>query len=205
MSDGVESGEEVKALCFDYGAGNLHSLVRGLTVIGLDVSVATDLSAALGSTDLLILPGVGAFGFAAERLAPWRQNVKAALAGGLPCIGVCLGMQLLFSSSEEGAGEGVGLIDGAVTKLQGRRVPHIGWTEVQDAGFMYFAHSYACRPKDESVVTNWATHETDRFAAVVRKHNTIGIQFHPEKSSSDGVAWLGRAVAQVTQTSGGKT
>lgn len=191
----------MKALCFDYGAGNLHSLTRALEVAGLEVSVTTDLSSALKATDLLILPGVGAFGFAAERLAPWREQVRDALAAGLPCIGICLGMQLLFSSSEEGAGEGIGLIDGVVTKLRGRRVPHIGWTRVDDAAagnFMYFAHSYACRPSDESLVTAWSTHEDERFAAVVQKHNTIGIQFHPEKSSREGVAWLGRAIARVT-------
>jgi imidazole glycerol-phosphate synthase subunit HisH len=188
----------MKALCFDYGAGNLHSLGRALAEVGLDVTVTTDLTSSLANANLLILPGVGAFGAASERLAPWRKNVRDALAAGLPAIGICLGMQLLFDSSDEGAGEGIGLISGNVTKLRARRVPHIGWTDVSSAGFMYFAHSYACRPEDASVVTAWATHEDDRFAAVVRKKNAIGIQFHPEKSSRAGVAWLANAVREVT-------
>ncbi|MEO7108792.1 MAG: imidazole glycerol phosphate synthase subunit HisH [Polyangiaceae bacterium] len=201
----------MKALCFDYGAGNLHSLGRALASIGVEATVTTDLTYSLATANLLILPGVGAFGAAAGRLAPWKKNVHDALASGLPAIGICLGMQLLFDSSEEGAGEGIGLIAGKVTKLRARRVPHIGWTDVSGAsragfpsvaGFMYFAHSYACRPnleaEDDSLVTAWATHEDDRFAAIVRKNNAIGIQFHPEKSSRAGVDWLASAVKAVT-------
>jgi glutamine amidotransferase len=193
----------MKALCFDYGAGNLHSLGRALAVVGVDVTVTTDLTSSLANANLLILPGVGAFGAAAERLAPWKNDVRDALASGLPAIGICLGMQLLFESSEEGEGEGIGLIEGTVTKLRARRVPHIGWTEVERSGYMYFAHSFACRPnlekEDESLVTAWATHEGDRFPAVVRKKNALGIQFHPEKSSFAGVDWLARAVGEVTR------
>jgi glutamine amidotransferase len=188
----------VKALCFDYGAGNLHSLGRALAVIGLDVEVATDLGS-FTNADLLVLPGVGAFGFAADKLAPWRKKIRDALDDGFPMIGICLGMQLLFDASEEGAGEGIGFIEGQVTKLRARRVPHIGWTDVTNSEYMYFAHSYACRPKDESLVTAWATHEDDRFAAVARKKNVLGIQFHPEKSSRAGVDWLARAVGEVTR------
>src|SRR5204863_264888 len=82
---------------------------------------------------------------------------KRALEGGLPCVGICLGMQLLFDASEEGEGEGLGLIAGKVTRLTARRTPHIGWTRVDGVSTeMYFAHSYACRPKDASVVSGWA-------------------------------------------------
>ncbi|MEO8798965.1 MAG: imidazole glycerol phosphate synthase subunit HisH [Polyangiaceae bacterium] len=190
------------ATVFDYGAGNLHSLVRALAKVGVDTTVTTDLGAALPSAKLLIFPGVGAFGLAAERLAPWRGETAAALAGGLPCIGICLGMQLLFDASEEGEGAGLGLVAGKVTRLVGKRVPHIGWTAVEresGAEYMYFAHSFACRPTDASLVTAWATHDGERFAAEVKSANTLGLQFHPEKSSTAGMARLARAVKEVTR------
>lgn len=192
----------MKAIVFDYGAGNLHSLGRALTKVGVDATIATDLGAALSSASLLILPGVGAFGLAAERLAPWRAETAAALAAGLPCIGICLGMQLLFDASEEGVGAGLGLVAGKVSRLGGKRVPHIGWTAVErEAGstYMYFAHSFACRPTDPSLVTAWASHEGERFAAEIRTANTLGLQFHPEKSSAAGMARLERAVKEVSR------
>ena len=191
----------MRAVCFDYGAGNLHSLTRALAHVGVDALVTTELSPELLQRNLLILPGVGAFGAAAARLAPWRADVERALREGLPCIGICLGMQLLFDESEEGEGRGIGLIAGRVTRLEGERVPHIGWTSVEfakHADYMYFAHGFACRPDRSDVVTAWARHEGDRFAAEVREKNAIGLQFHPEKSSHAGIERLARAVREVT-------
>jgi glutamine amidotransferase len=124
--------------------------------------------------------------------------MRAALAGGLPCLGICLGMQLLFEGSDEGPGEGLGLIGGRVTRLRARRVPQIGWNAVEDArdevlrraglDVAYYANSYVCRPEDEGAVTAWSTHEGDRFPAAVRAGRTVGVQFHPEKSSAPGLA-----------------
>jgi imidazole glycerol-phosphate synthase subunit HisH len=189
----------MKATLFDYGAGNLHSLWRALTRLGLEVDVSTD---ARVKTDLLVLPGVGAFGLAADRLAPARTALQASLQAGQPLLGICLGMQLLFDSSEEDAstpGRGLSVVEGTVTRLQTRRVPHIGWSRLEgDGRAMYFAHSFACRPVDASVVTAWARHDDERFPAAVKQGRVAGVQFHPEKSSADGLALLEAVVREVT-------
>ena len=184
---------------FDYGAGNLHSLAKALDVPGVELVIEPDPVRAV-DTDLLVLPGVGAFGAAAERLAPGRDVMREAIGNGLPAIGICLGMQLMFESSEEGAGAGLGLMAGRGERLRAVRVPHIGWNSVEpsrDAGepvplppTVYYANSFVCRPSDQSVVTAWTTHETDRFPAVVRAGTAVGVQFHPEKSSAAGVRFL---------------
>jgi glutamine amidotransferase len=190
----------VRATIFDYGAGNLHSLAKALEGPGVDVHIETD-AARAAETEVLVLPGVGAFGLAAKRLAPGRDVMRAAMLGGLPTIGICLGMQLLFDGSEEGEGAGLGVIPGRVTRLRAVRVPQIGWNGVEAAGneplffeaplpMVYYANSYVCRPSDPGVVTAWTEHEGDRFAAAVRAGNTIGVQFHPEKSSAQGVRFL---------------
>lgn len=187
---------------FDYGAGNLHSLAKALEAPGVVVRIETDPVRAVGSdTDVLVLPGVGAFGAAAERLAPGRERMRAAILGGLPTIGICLGMQLLFDESDEGDGAGLGVIAGRVTKLRAVRVPQIGWNEVAVMAheplfaaaplpMVYYANSYVCRPTDPSVVTAWTEHEADRFPAAVRAGHAVGVQFHPEKSSAQGVRFL---------------
>ncbi len=115
---------------FDYGAGNLHSLCKALEAPGISVGIETDPMQALAA-DALVLPGVGAFPTAAERLAPGRLAVADALASGMPCLAICLGMQLLFDDSEEGEGEGLSVIAGQVTRLVSRRVPHIGWSALE--------------------------------------------------------------------------
>ncbi len=187
---------------FDYGAGNLHSLAKALAGPDREVAIESDPRRALGA-DLLVLPGVGAFQLAASRLAPVREEVADALLGGLPAIGVCLGMQLLFDGSDEGPGRGLGIIAGRVTRLRVKRVPHIGWNTVEPAAaaagdpfgrapldVAYFAHSFACRPADDSSVLAWTTEGYDRFPAAVRVGRTVGVQFHPEKSSRAGVELL---------------
>ena len=191
----------MKVTIFDYGAGNMHSLAKALAVGGVDVVIEPDPNDAL-STDVLVLPGVGAFGAAAQRLAPGRDAMRAALGAGLPCLGICLGMQLLFDASDESTPDvpGLGLIGGRVTRLQACRVPQIGWNsldrtsdpllEVAPLPYAYYANSYVCRPNDDAVVRGWSTHETDRFPAIVRLGRTVGVQFHPEKSSVPGLRFL---------------
>ena len=191
---------------FDYGAGNLHSLGKALAETGHAVRVESDPRAAL-DTDLLVLPGVGAFQLAAARLAPAREEMRAALADGLPAIGICLGMQLFFDGSEEGAGAGLGVIPGRVERIRSPRVPHIGWNAVEEtsdptfarAGLSvaYYANSFVCRPRDERVVTAWSTEGDDRFPAAVRSGSVAGVQFHPEKSSREGVALLAAMVEEA--------
>jgi imidazole glycerol-phosphate synthase subunit HisH len=194
----------VKVTIFDYGAGNMHSLAKAIAGSGATVLIEPDAERAT-DTDVLVLPGVGAFGSAAERLAPGRDTMRDAIAAGLPCLGICLGMQLLFDESDESDANtssvrGLGVIAGRVTRLHARRVPQIGWNSLDDArdpllddaplDYAYYANSYVCRPADESVVKAWSVHEGDRFPAVVRSGGAVGVQFHPEKSSTPGVRFL---------------
>jgi imidazole glycerol-phosphate synthase subunit HisH len=196
----------MRIMLFDYGAGNLHSLAKALRGNGRDVKFETDPRAAVDA-DVLVLPGVGAFEPAAFALASGRDTMRDAITSGLPCLGICLGMQLLFDASEEGAGAGLGVFAGSVTKLRTARTPHIGWNAVDDASDLmfadagldtaYYANSFACRPCDESVVTAWSTHDGDRFPAAVRAGNTVGVQFHPEKSSAQGVAFINEFLTRL--------
>ena len=197
----------MRVTILDYGAGNLHSLAKALTTGGSLVNVDSDPMNAM-DTDVLVLPGVGAFGHAARQLRAARSALREAIQGGLPCIGICLGMQLLFDGSEEGEGEGLGVIEGRVTRLRARRVPHIGWTTIEEPsdaaftraplGVAYYANGFACRPSNPDVVRAWSMHEEDRFPAMVREGRAVGVQFHPEKSSRAGVAFLGALIREVT-------
>ncbi len=196
----------MRVTLFDYGAGNLHSLAKALaTAPGAEVRVQEDPLRAL-DTDVLVLPGVGAFGAAMARLEPGRDAMRAALERGLPCLGICLGMQLLFEGSDEGDGMGLGYFQGRVTRLTARRVPEMGWNQVDDdrtlssarLDTVYYAHSYVCRATETSWVTGWTTHEGDRFPAAVRRGNVVGVQFHPEKSSSAGVRFVQAFLQEVS-------
>jgi imidazole glycerol-phosphate synthase subunit HisH len=195
----------VLATLLDYGAGNLHSLRKALVHAGAEVRTETDAARAL-DTEVLVVAGVGAFGPAARALAPARGLLRAALADGLPGLGICLGMQLLFETSEEAEGQGLGLFPGRVTRLAARQVPHMGWNTVEGperaltaSGLtdVYYANSFACRPSEAGVVTAWTQHEQDRFPAVVRKARTVGVQFHPEKSSAAGLRLLAALLEEV--------
>ena len=196
---------------FDYGAGNLHSLVKAIAREDRDISVETDLRSAIRA-DLLVLPGVGAFGAAAQAMERGRFSLASALEDGLPCLGICLGMQLLFDASEEGQGKGVGFISGSVTRLRTPIVPHMGWNDIDWRGdgvaqsvplqTAYFANAYICQPDDDSVVLASTTHQDTTFASVVRRANTVGVQFHPEKSSSDGRAFINAVIDDLLKSAG---
>lgn len=194
----------LRVTLFDYGAGNLHSLTKALETPDTDVRVESDPVLATRNTDALVLPGVGAFAPAAARLAPGLDSMRDALARGLPCLGICLGMQLLFDSSTEGAGRGLGIFSGEVQRLNAERIPQIGWNTLEyespadalftqsDLRLAYFANSFVARPAHSSVsrVIAWTEHEGDRFPSAVREGHVIGAQFHPEKSSRDGVRFI---------------
>lgn len=196
----------MKVAVFDYGAGNLHSLLKALDRPGVAVRVETDAAAAV-QADALVLPGVGAFAAATAALGTdGRDRMRDAIAAGLPTLGICLGMQVMLDASDEGGGAGLGLVAGRVERLRAARVPQIGWNQLEmdverdpllDAAELrtaYFANSFVCRPADPSVVVAWSTHELDRFPAMIRIGRCTGVQFHPEKSSAAGVgfvhAWL---------------
>lgn len=180
---------------FDYGAGNLHSLGKALERAGASVQVTADWNEAL-ARDALVLPGVGAFGPAAATLPADRERVRQALEDGLPCLGVCLGMQLLFETSQEAEGRGIGFLAGSVCRLDTPVAPQMGWNGVAPEAdpvwegtaplVAYFANSFVCAPTDPNDVIAWSEYQGVRFPAAVRKGLTWGMQFHPEKSSGPG-------------------
>ncbi len=192
----------------DYGAGNMHSLAKAIECSAATTLITGDVQTALES-DVLVLPGVGSFASAMQAIAPSRTILRAALADGFPCLGVCLGMQLLFESSEEGNAEGIGFLSGSVRRLQSARVPQIGWNTIDaqmDSStlfdplkWVYYANSYVCDPVDRGIVTAFSSYDEEHFPAAIRAGNTIGVQFHPEKSSRAGVDLIGRLLRQVAR------
>ncbi|MHB8634021.1 MAG: imidazole glycerol phosphate synthase subunit HisH [Thermoplasmatota archaeon] len=180
----------------DYGVGNLHSLRKALEAAGGRPTVVGD-PGALDAFFHIVLPGVGAFGPAAQELAPFRPALEAHLAAKRPLLGICLGMQLLFEASEESPGaRGLGCMEGTVRRLASAILPAMGWNDVhgrdpliEDGAHYYFVHSFAAPPGPATTAT--ATHG-EPYSAVVRKGSTVGLQFHPEKSGAAGLALLRR-------------
>jgi glutamine amidotransferase len=186
----------------DYGVGNLHSISKGLERAGGQVEVVSD-PASLIEAECIVFPGVGAFGAAMRKLAPVLPELRSALLGGVPALGVCLGMQILFERSEESSGEGVSVLKGGVRRLSAKRVPHMGWNDVvaaDDALFegvpsgskFYFANSYICLPQEKVGIAE--TEYGERFVSAVRRGLLCGVQFHPEKSGSPGLRLLSNFV-----------
>jgi glutamine amidotransferase len=196
----------MRVALFDYGAGNLHSLGKALEAGGADVMITREWDEAL-EQEALVLPGVGSFGAAVRSLGEERGRIRAALESGYPCLGICLGMQLFFETSEEGLGQGIGFIAGSVRRLQTRIVPQMGWNDVDldsDPVFSglnglvaYYANSYVCEPINRSTVIATTDYEGKSFAAGVRKKNSWGVQFHPEKSSSPGLRIIQNFLEQI--------
>lgn len=184
----------------DYGMGNRRSVEKALAHVGASSVITADVRDAAA----IILPGVGAFPEAMrhlERSGLGEQLVERAAAG-VPILGICLGMQLLFESSTEHEGaRGLGILPGAVTALESPRLPHIGWNLVSfsrpsalteglgDAAAFYHVHSFACRPADDADVVGTGEYG-ERFVSVVERDNVMAAQFHPEKSSIDGLKML---------------
>jgi glutamine amidotransferase len=160
------------------------------------VTVVKDMSALLDA-ECIVFPGVGAFTRSMERLLPYRDAIVGKLNGGTPCLGICIGAQILFEGSEEGDGPGLGMISGRVVRLKAERIPHMGWNRVESEDgilegcgprYFYFAHSFHGMPLEAAVVGT-----TDYYGSVptlFRKRNTYGTQFHPEKSSHSGLRML---------------
>jgi glutamine amidotransferase len=186
----------LKVTMADYGVGNLHSIRKALELCGAQVTVVDDMSK-LVEAECIVLPGVGAFDKTMERLHPYADRIVGRLEDGVPCLGVCIGMQILFQGSEEGSGPGLGYLKGKVVRLKAPRVPHMGWNQVESEDhimrnisepYFYFAHSFHGRPEDYSDVGH--TDYYGKIPTLFHKGNTYGTQFHPEKSSVAGLEFL---------------
>jgi imidazole glycerol-phosphate synthase subunit HisH len=190
----------------DYGMGNRRSVEKALEHVGAQVRL-TDDHDTIRAADAVVVPGVGAFPEAMRRLtaAGLDAVIRERAEEGTPVLGICLGMQLLFESSDEHEGaDGLGLLPGAVTPLEAPKLPHIGWNEVAlerpsrltdglgDAAAFYHVHSFVCRAADAAVVGRGEYGE--RFASIVERGGVAGVQFHPEKSSRDGLRLLANFV-----------
>jgi glutamine amidotransferase len=188
----------------DYGSGNLRSVSKALEAVGASVALVTS-SAQLDPLDAVVVPGVGAFGDCAQNLRKsglWEPLIEW-LQAGRPYVGICLGYQLLFESSEESPGcKGLGVLPGRVVRFQGKRlkVPHIGWNVLLDmrgpmfktlssAPYFYFVHSYFPVPADDAIVSARCQYG-GTFAASVSNGSLHATQFHPEKSQSAGLTLL---------------
>ena len=192
----------------DYGLGNLRSVTRGLERAGAAVTLSAD-PADLDSADGVVLPGVGAFSEGMDNAGPFRETLVEAAEAGRPLFGICLGMQMLLTTSEEaehagqGDAEGLDLVPGRNVRFRGDlTVPHMGWNELDvtrdhpivegvDGEHAYFVHSYYAEPDDPGATVATAEYGDD-FAAVVAndRGNVFGTQFHPEKSSETGLRIL---------------
>jgi imidazole glycerol-phosphate synthase subunit HisH len=193
----------------DYGMGNLRSVEKALARVGAEAEITAEREK-VESADGVILPGVGAFPKAMGRVheGGLDELLAGRLEAGVPTLGICLGMQLLFDSSVENEGaDGLGLLGGIVAPLEanGYKVPHIGWSPVRwehdslltdglgEETPFYFVHSFAPRPVAEDDILGTAAYG-ERFACAVERPPLYGVQFHPEKSSSAGLALLANFV-----------
>jgi imidazole glycerol-phosphate synthase subunit HisH len=192
----------------DYGMGNRRSVEKAFEHVGAAVHVTGD-HAAIREADAVVVPGVGAFPEAMRRLSAAGLDgvIRERAEHGTPVLGICLGMQLLFEASAEHEGAaGLGLLPGEVTALEAPKLPHIGWNRVAlerpsglteglgEAAAFYHVHSFVCRPREDGDVVGRGEYG-ERFASIVERENVAGVQFHPEKSSRDGLALLANFVA----------
>ena len=192
----------------DYGVGNLFSMGNALRKTGAQVEIVKTREEILAA-DGVVLPGVGNFGAAAQKLYPLADAVREAAGNGVPLLGSCLGMQLMFEQSEEAEGEGLGLLEGWIREFSGElKTPHMGWNTINatrespllegipDDSYFYFVHSYYPDPVNQQD-TLAETVYGERFTSIVERGNVYGCQFHPEKSGKAGALLLSNFVALV--------
>jgi glutamine amidotransferase len=190
-----------KAVIFDYGVGNLLSLKTALEKVGLEAAICTS-AKEFANADAIALPGVGAFTPAATKLDSIKDTLFEKIQSGTPLLGICLGLQLFFESSEEGPGNGLALFKGKTVQLPSTvKVPHMGWNTlnivkqnelfdgVKEGSYVYFVHSLYPVPIDKSIVCTQTEYGTT-FTSSVASKNIYGTQFHPEKSGDIGLKIL---------------
>jgi len=186
----------------DYGVGNLHSVAKALEKVGAETRVTSDWHD-VEKSDGVVLPGVGAFKDSMDAMhrSDLAKAIKAFIHTGKPFLGVCVGLQMLFSESEEfGKSKGLDIFSGRVVKFdQGQKVPHMGWNQIQiskegnpllkglkDGDFLYFVHSYYVVPEKKDITATQTSYGLD-FTSMVWEKNVFGTQFHPEKSQGVGL------------------
>jgi glutamine amidotransferase len=191
----------MKIAIIDYDVGNMRSVEKGFAYVGVPAKVTGDPSE-IDVADAIVLPGVGAFESGMRHFEPLRKVVLGRVDAGVPLLGVCLGMQMLYEESEEnGLHKGLGLAKGRITRFSnGLKVPHMGWNSlsikngghpllrgIKDGSFVYFVHSYKAGVSDETLASSDYGGE---FTAIVASNNVVGTQFHPEKSAEAGLRML---------------
>ncbi|NYB27185.1 MAG: imidazole glycerol phosphate synthase subunit HisH [Methanobacteriaceae archaeon] len=190
----------------DYGSGNLKSIKNGFTKIGVETRVTNDLND-LRKAEALVLPGVGAFGHTMNNLRKYGNTIHEHVDSGKPFLGICMGLQVLFSRSQESEGvEGLNIFEGGVKKFpdslinEGFKIPHMGWNNLQikrscpilediKDDYMYFVHSYYVSPSDENIIAATVDYGVE-VPAVICKDQVFATQFHPEKSGPTGLKIL---------------
>jgi len=188
----------------DYGAGNIRSIQNALKKLGASAVTVTSPDG-LKDASHIILPGVGSFGAAMEKLEPFQEPLRGAVDAGTPFLGLCLGIQVIFEESEESPGAaGLGLLPGTCRRFpQGMKVPHMGWNTIEKkketqllAGipsgtYFYFVHSYYPVPESPSPIACETDYSGVRFPSVISQENVHATQFHPERSGEQGLKLLG--------------
>lgn len=186
----------------DYDAGNLRNVEKAFRFLGHEAAV-TDDPGLIGAADRVVLPGVGAFGdcMASLRAKGLVPAIEKAVESGVPFLGICLGMQLLFEESEESPGvAGLGILKGKIRRIpdRGLKIPHMGWNDIDcrgrlfdglDRPYVYFVHSYCLDAEDKSIVSARAEYGVS-IEAAVESGNVFAAQFHPEKSGTAGLKML---------------
>lgn len=198
----------------DYGSGNLKSIKNGFSHIGVDATVSREIRD-MEKADALVLPGVGAFGNAMANLQPYEKTIKQHIKDEKAFLGVCLGLQVLFSKSQESKGvNGLDIFEGEVMhfpeslKEQGMKIPHMGWNNLQiktdcpvlkgiGNDYMYFVHSYYVNPIDKDIIAATVNYGVE-VPAVVCKDQIFATQFHPEKSGEIGLQILKNFVETIS-------
>ncbi|MDL2246136.1 imidazole glycerol phosphate synthase subunit HisH [Methanobrevibacter sp. OttesenSCG-928-K11] len=185
----------------DYKSGNLRSISNGFKKIGKEVIITDDIEV-MADSDFMVLPGVGAFGQAMEHIEPFRKVILEHINDDKPFLGVCLGQQVLLSSSDESSNvKGLNLFKGHVERLsEGMKIPHMGWNKLKiinnspilegiNNEYFYFVHSYHVVPNDENIISGTCNYGID-IAAALSQNNLFSTQFHPEKSGIQGLKIL---------------